>query len=78
MHTQKKRKNTSFRLQRELCGSLLPLSPLSISVSLFLSYRLLLFFSTSDHCPSRVNEEPAGSPDREVPPSVFPIIAFFC
>lgn len=38
MHTQKKRKNTSFRLQRELCSSLLPLS-------LFRS--LYLFFSLS-------------------------------
>lgn len=37
MHTRKKRKNTSFRLQRELCGSF----PLSLFKSLY------LFFSVS-------------------------------
>ena len=67
MHMQKKRKNTSFRLQRELCRSRLPLFLVLISVYLFLSFRLSLFFSSSHHCPSRVNEEPAGSPYREVP-----------
>lgn len=72
MHTQKKRKNTSFRLQRELSGSF-PF-PLWVSVSLFLC--LPFFFSTCDPCPHHDNEEPAGCPLAEKFPERFPIIAF--
>lgn len=45
-------------------------------ISLSFSLCLPLFFSTSDHCPRRVNEEPAGSPQTEKFPKCFPIIAF--
>lgn len=79
MRTQKKRKNTSFRLQGGLCCS--ALFPqllfrfLSLSLTLSLSVSpVSLHLST---LPLLINEESAGSPQMKRFPKCFPVIAFF-
>ncbi|MED6276572.1 hypothetical protein CHARACLAT_004374 [Characodon lateralis] len=65
MHMQKKRRNTSFRLQRELCSSLAFLSvPLFLIV--FLSLSPTFVFSCG-HCPF----ESTQSPQAEMFPKLF-------
>lgn len=76
MHTQKKRKNTSFRLQRELCSSLPPL---------FLFQSLYPFFSLSvssfsspplTSAPVMTTRNPQAVYRKGKFPNRFPVIAF--
>lgn len=79
MHTQRKRKNTSFRLQGELCSSPRPpIFPLFQSLYLLFSLAVSPFSSPPlTTAPIMTTRNPqAQSTDREVPPSVFPVVAF--